>query len=68
MCYTDAKKRQILTQNESQKDEDVLKIVAIAWKELDDAERAYWDEEARNDKVRYAITTSGSLFCCTIKS
>lgn len=32
---------------------DVLKIVAEEWRNLSDRDRAFWDEEARNDKVRY---------------
>lgn len=30
-----------------------MKYVADEWRRLSDRERAYWDEEARNDKVRY---------------
>ena len=33
--------------------DDLLNIFAIAWKDLPDKEKAYWDEEARNDKVRF---------------
>ena len=33
--------------------DDLLKIFATAWKILSDKDRAYWDEEARNDKVRF---------------
>lgn len=53
MCFADAKKKEILVlNNKVQKEEDVLKIVAVAWRNLDESSRAYWDEEARNDKVR----------------
>jgi HMG (high mobility group) box len=52
MCFTDAKKKEILGMNAAQKKEDILKLVAVAWNELDARERAFWDEEARNDKVR----------------
>lgn len=31
----------------------MLKYVAEEWKRLSDQQRAFWDEEARNDKVRY---------------
>ena len=30
----------------------MLNIVANEWKSLSDRDRAHWDEEARNDKVR----------------
>lgn len=33
--------------------DDLLKIFASAWKSLSEKEKAYWDEEARNDKVRF---------------
>ncbi len=38
-----------------EKDNDDLlgKVFAEAWKVLSGKERAFWDEEARNDKVRY---------------
>jgi hypothetical protein len=51
---------------EDDDDEDeVLKIVAVAWKNLDDNTRAYWDEETRNDKVRYVFFISLACFCVT---
>jgi hypothetical protein len=31
---------------------EMIQLVADAWKALSDQERAYWDEEARNDKLR----------------
>ena len=33
--------------------DDLLKLFATAWKSLSEKEKAYWDEEARNDKVRF---------------
>lgn len=33
--------------------DDILKIVAEEWKQLTDEDRAYWDEESRDDKVRF---------------
>jgi len=39
--------------NDVKENADVLKLVAEAWRNLSDRERAHWDEEARNDKVRY---------------
>jgi HMG (high mobility group) box len=58
MCFKDAKMKEILTGQKIGNAENVLKNVAGAWNQLDERERAYWDEEARNDKVRYAIPTS----------
>jgi hypothetical protein len=42
------------TKGEDDDDEDE-KIVVVAWKTFEDHTRAYWDEEARNDKVRYVF-------------
>jgi hypothetical protein len=53
MCFTDARKKEILSRENAPKSNEVLKIVAEEWKQLSDRERAYWDEEARNDKVRF---------------
>ena len=33
--------------------EDAIKAVAEMWRSLSREERAFWDEESRNDKVRY---------------
>ena len=58
ICFTDAKKKEILSKSSMENNEDysdekvVLNIVAKTWKDLNEAERAYWDEEARNDKLR----------------
>lgn len=53
MCFTDITKKEILDANSvEESDADILKIVAAKWRELSDRDRAYWDEEARNDKVR----------------
>jgi hypothetical protein len=32
--------------------DDILKLVAMAWKAISDKDRAGWDEEARTDKLR----------------
>ena len=42
-----------MSRNDTKENADVLKVVAEVWRTLSDRERAYWDEEARNDKVRY---------------
>ena len=52
MCFTDAKKKELLIANSSAKKQDILKTVAAEWSKLTDRDRAFWDEEARNDKVR----------------
>jgi HMG-box domain len=31
---------------------EVIQLVAEAWRALSSKERAFWDEEARNDKMR----------------
>jgi hypothetical protein len=58
MCFTDAKKKEILAEKNVHENEDILKIVARAWRGLTSKERAYWDEEARNDKLRYVFILS----------
>ncbi len=35
-----------------QENDDILNVVAEEWKRLSDKDRAHWDEESRNDKVR----------------
>ena len=52
MCFTDAKKREILGSNVVKQNAEILKIVAVEWRKLSARDRAYWDEEARNDKLR----------------
>ena len=52
MCFTDAKKKELLIVNSAAKKKDILKTVAVEWSKLSDRDRAFWDEEARNDKVR----------------
>ncbi len=50
VCFSDAKKKEKSGQTTHQ---DFLKYVADEWRSLTDHQRAFWDEEARNDKVRY---------------
>jgi hypothetical protein len=53
MCFTDAKKKEIISQHGIQKEnDDILKIVAREWKSLSSSSRTHWEEEARNDKIR----------------
>ena len=35
------------------KEDDMINLAAEEWKCLSNQDRAVWDEEARNDKVRY---------------
>ena len=42
-------------QKQKKNKDAVLKVLAQEWRELSDRDRAYWDEEARNDKVRYVV-------------
>ena len=54
MCFSDLKKDEILQKHGmSRNHEDILNLVADEWKKLSDKDRAYWDEQSRNDKVRY---------------
>jgi hypothetical protein len=52
MCFTDAKREEIVSNHGLKDQDDILKILAEEWRLLTHSERAYWDEEARNDKVR----------------
>ena len=53
ICFKDSKKKEIMKQEGTSKGKDLLNTFAQAWGQLSDKERAYWDEAARNDKVRY---------------
>jgi HMG (high mobility group) box len=54
MCFTDARKKEILSKpNNATDKEELLKLVADEWRALSARDRASWDEVARNDKVRY---------------
>lgn len=37
----------------TKENDDMLNVVADEWKKLSTKDRAHWDEESRNDKVRY---------------
>jgi hypothetical protein len=39
-------------------EDTILEVAADLWGELSDHDRAFWDEEARNDKVRYVKETA----------
>lgn len=51
MCFSDAKQKEFASDPSINKKE-VIQLVAEAWRALSSKERAYWDEEARNDKMR----------------
>ncbi|KAL7572111.1 hypothetical protein ACA910_001748 [Epithemia clementina (nom. ined.)] len=53
ICFTDAKRKEVIAKNPNLAGGDILSIVAKQWSELSARERAFWDEEARNDKVRF---------------
>lgn len=53
MCFADAEKPKLIAKNPNCNKKDLLKLVADAWRALSGADRAFWDEEARNDKVRF---------------
>lgn len=52
ICFTDAKREEVIRGHGLKDKDDILKILAEEWRRLSHSERAYWDEEARNDKVR----------------
>jgi hypothetical protein len=54
ICFKDHKKKEILAKQATiNEKDDTLKNVAAEWRKLSDKERAYWDEQAREDKVRF---------------
>jgi hypothetical protein len=54
MCFKDNSKKEIMKKEGIVKDnDDLFKIFATAWKNLSDKDQAYWEEEARNDNVRF---------------
>ena len=55
MCFTDSMRKKILSKGDV-KEKDILKMVSVEWRKLSEKDKAFWDEEARNDKVRYVRT------------
>lgn len=54
MCFSDAKYKEIAArEGKKHAKSEMIKLVAAAWRELSDQERAFWDEEARDDKLRF---------------
>ena len=54
MCFKDNSEKEIMKKEGIVKNnDDLLKIFATAWKNLSDKDQAYWEEEARNDNVRF---------------
>lgn len=49
MCFKDHKNQKARTEN----DDQILESKAQAWKKLSDKERGYWEEAAREDKLRF---------------
>lgn len=64
MCFTDTNKKDIMKRYNVQAKDDILRHAAEEWRKLSDSDRAYWDEEARNDKVRY-VPTNATVVCWT---
>ena len=54
ICFSDAKKKEIMARHSMGQTKDILKLVADEWRALSTRERAFWDEESRNDKLRYS--------------
>ena len=54
ICFADARKKEIINANGSfpTGTKDVLNLVAKQWRALSQRERGFWDEEAREDKLR----------------
>ncbi|KAG7347011.1 HMG high mobility group box-containing protein [Nitzschia inconspicua] len=54
MCFKDNKKRELMAETTTKESEkQILQVVSRAWRDLSDKERAYWEEQAREDKLRY---------------
>jgi hypothetical protein len=54
MCFKDNKKREIMAkQSNTESEKKILQIFAREWRKLSDKERAYWEEQAREDKLRF---------------
>ena len=71
ICFTDAKKEELLKCHGGvpQKKKQILKLVATEWKKLTRQQRAYWDEVAREDKVRYvSVLVSGLIMFAPSRS
>jgi hypothetical protein len=54
MCFTDSKKLEIMSRHGvTDESDELLKLVAKEWRKLSSTDRCYWDEVARDDKVRF---------------
>lgn len=54
MCFVDNKREELIANLPAkQKEKQILSVVSRAWRDLSDKERAYWEEQAREDKVRF---------------
>ena len=60
MCFSAFKHKALGKNGQIISKKDAIGIIADAWKELSDDDRAYWDEEARNDKLRYVKEKAAS--------
>ena len=55
VCFSDAKRDDVMRRHDLKNKKDCIEILAEAWRQLSHSDRAFWDEEARNDKVRYVV-------------
>lgn len=54
MCFKDSKLQEITAKHAVDKDhKKVLEICSTEWNKLSQKDRAAWEEEARNDKLRF---------------
>lgn len=54
ICFRDSKRQEILKKHGISKGSDnTLKSYALKWRKLSPSERGHWDEQARNDKLRF---------------
>jgi hypothetical protein len=54
MCFKDSKRREIMAkQSNNESEKKILQIFSQEWRKLSGKERAYWEEQAREDKLRY---------------
>ena len=52
MCFADAKKKDLMISYADAQTGEILQMVAVEWNKLTSRDIAFWEEEARNDKVR----------------
>jgi HMG (high mobility group) box len=54
MCFKDSKEKETMAKQSNQDSEkNILEVFSREWRKLSAKERAYWEEQAREDKLRY---------------